>query len=118
MRREVGHSAPEAGRTEPATLARERDEPATTATVADNPEKPMGQDAALQECLDFVDYEWWQPGPIGVGAFDLGAIRPPVFGQHLIEDGVLGSMARGRGPRLATGHRECDGGGHATLSGN
>jgi hypothetical protein len=26
-------------------------------------------------------------------------------------------MARGRGPRLATGHRECDGGGHATLSG-
>ena len=59
MRRKVGHSAPEAGRTETATLARERDEPASTATVADNAEKPMGRDAALEECLDFVDHESW-----------------------------------------------------------
>jgi hypothetical protein len=59
MRGEVGHATAKAGRTKSPAFARERDEPTRAATVASDAKKSMSQDAALEECFDFVDHESW-----------------------------------------------------------
>jgi hypothetical protein len=93
----LGHAAPPAARTEPAPLARERDQPFEGAVATAEPRKAVLQDAAREEVPELLLHELRQ-------TLAIGALRRRIQKrlQMLVDHAVEQAVHRRIMIRLAT----------------
>jgi hypothetical protein len=88
-RRGVGHAARAARGTEPATLARERDQLVPAAGIAMEPTETAREHATVEECAQFAFDEVWQRAAACVVIGDACAEGLQVLLQDLVQHGLF-----------------------------